>query len=114
MNIFVGNISFKAKENDLSQLFEEYGEVSSIKIIRDNLSGKSKGFGFVEMPNEEEAQNAMKELNGALLLDKELVVNEARPRTQNNNRRPFERNNNFNRNNNSGGGGGNFSRRNNY
>jgi RNA recognition motif-containing protein len=64
MNIFVGSLPFRLEETDLKDLFEEYGEVSSAKIITDKLSGRSKGFGFVEMPDDEEAQQAIDGLNG--------------------------------------------------
>ena len=80
MNIYVGNLDFKVKENDLEAIFEEYGTVSSAKIITDKYSGRSKGFGFVSMENAKEATKAIKELNGATLESREIVVNEARPR----------------------------------
>lgn len=80
MNIYVGNLDFKIKENDLQEIFEEYGTVSSVKVITDRYSGRSKGFGFVEMDDNEGAQKAISELNGATLANREMVVNEARPR----------------------------------
>ena len=83
MNIFVGNISFQSEEADLQSIFEKYGEVGSVKIIHDNYTGRSKGFGFVIMENQEEAQKAIDELNGYYLQGKNLTVNEARPRTEN-------------------------------
>jgi RNA recognition motif-containing protein len=82
MNIFVGNISFQSEEADLQSIFEKYGEVGSVKIIQDNFTGRSKGFGFVIMENGEEAQKAIDELNGYYLQGKNLTVNEARPRTE--------------------------------
>jgi RNA recognition motif-containing protein len=82
MNIFVGNISFQSEENDLQTLFEKYGVVSSVKIINDNFTGRSKGFGFVIMENNDEAQKAIDELNGYYMQGKNLTVNEARPRTE--------------------------------
>jgi len=82
MNIFVGNISFQSEESDLQSIFEKYGEVGSVKIIHDNYTGRSKGFGFVIMENAEEAQKAIDELNGYYLQGKNLTVNEARPRTE--------------------------------
>jgi cold-inducible RNA-binding protein len=82
MNIFVGNISFQSEEADLQSIFEKYGEVGSVKIIQDNFTGRSKGFGFVIMENNEEAQKAIDELNGYYLQGKNLTVNEARPRTE--------------------------------
>ena len=80
MNIYVGNLDFKVNENDLKEIFEEYGTVSSSNVIIDKYSGKSKGFGFVTMENQAEATNAIKELNGATLENREMVVNEARPK----------------------------------
>lgn len=80
MNIFVGNISFSATEEDLQQLFEQYGEVEKVSVIMDRYTGRSRGFGFVEMPNANEAQEAITHLNGAALHDRALTVNEARPR----------------------------------
>jgi RNA recognition motif-containing protein len=83
MNIYVGNLSFKVEEPELSKLFDEYGEVSSVKIITDKYSGRSKGFAFVVMDNDEEAKNAINELNGKEVDSREIVVNEARPRRDN-------------------------------
>ncbi len=82
MNIYVGNLSFKVNENDLRQLFEEYGELSSVRIMTDKYSGKSKGFAFVVMENDEEAKSAIQELNGRELDRREMIVNEARPRKE--------------------------------
>ncbi len=82
MNIYVGNLDFKVDENDLKDIFEEYGTVGSSKIITDKYSGKSKGFGFVTMEADDEAKKAIDELNGATLENREMVVNEARPRKQ--------------------------------
>ena len=87
MNIYVANISFKATEDQLKELFEEYGDVQSVRIVTDRVSGRSKGFGFVEMPNDAEAREAINDLNGAEFLERTLVVNEARPRTGEDNRR---------------------------
>jgi RNA recognition motif-containing protein len=83
MNIYVGNLNFKVDENDLTGIFEEYGAVESAKIITDKFTGRSKGFGFVVMENDDEAQKAIKELNGSTYADREMVVNEARPRKEN-------------------------------
>ena len=80
MNIYVGNLDFKVEESDLEQLFQEHGAVSSAKIITDKFSGRSKGFGFITMDNDNEGNKAIKELNGTQLKDREIVVNEARPR----------------------------------
>jgi RNA recognition motif-containing protein len=83
MNIYVSNISFKSSESDLRELFEQHGEVSSVKIILDKETQRSRGFGFVEMPDEAAAKQAMSELNGYNFQGKELMVNEARPKTDN-------------------------------
>ncbi|MBN1599295.1 MAG: RNA-binding protein [Bacteroidales bacterium] len=80
MNIYVGNLDFKVKEKDLEGIFEDYGKVNSVKIITDKYSGRSKGFGFVEMENNDDAVKAIKELNGATVENREIVVNEARPK----------------------------------
>jgi RNA recognition motif-containing protein len=81
MNIYVANIAFKASESDLKQVFEQYGEVTSAKIIMDKMTNRSRGFGFVEMTDNESAKKAIAELNGHSLQGKELNVNEARPKT---------------------------------
>jgi RNA recognition motif-containing protein len=91
MNIYAGNLSYKVNENDLREIFEEYGDVSSVKIITDKYSGKSKGFGFVEMPNDVEANKAIEELNEAELDGRNMRVNQAREKSDNNNRRNFNR-----------------------
>ena len=77
MNIFAGSLPFRLEETELKEFFEEYGEVASVKIITDKFSGRSKGFGFVEMPNEDEARKAIEELNGAEIEGRAIVVNEA-------------------------------------
>lgn len=82
MNIYVGNLNFKVVESDLESLFGEYGTVSSVKVITDKFSGRSKGFGFITMDDDEEAAKAMKELDGSLLQEREMVVNEAKPKRQ--------------------------------
>ncbi len=83
MNIYVGNLSFETAEENLRQAFEAYGEVSKVNIITDRDSGRSRGFGFVEMPSKGEADAAMTGLNGQELNGQTLNVNEARPRTEN-------------------------------
>lgn len=79
MNIYVGNLNFRLKESDLEEVFSEYGTVDSVRIITDKFSGRSKGFGFVAMENDDEAKKAIDALNGTTLETRELVVNEARP-----------------------------------
>ena len=82
MNIYVGNLSFDTSEDDIRQAFAEYGQVSSVSIIKDKFTGRSRGFAFVEMPNNSEAQAAISGLNGQDLGGRTLTVNEARPRTE--------------------------------
>jgi len=79
--LYVGNIAYGISDNDLKESFEPYGEVVSAQIIMDRDSGRSKGFGFVEMSNEDEAQAAIDGLNGVDIQGRALTVNEARPRT---------------------------------
>ncbi|MBN1117860.1 MAG: RNA-binding protein [Bacteroidales bacterium] len=81
MNIFVGNLNFKVSDSELESLFEDYGQVSSAKIITDKYSGRSRGFGFVEMEDSTEAKNAIEGLNGSSFGGRDIVVNEAKPRT---------------------------------
>jgi len=82
MNIYVGNLSFTTTDADLKEAFQAFGEVSSCNIITDKYSGQSRGFGFVEMPNKEEADKAMSALNGKDLKGRTLKVNEAKARTE--------------------------------
>jgi RNA recognition motif-containing protein len=98
MNIFVGSLPFSIDEADLRESFEAYGTVDSVKIITDKFTGRSKGFGFVEMSNDEEAQKAIDELNGATVEGRTIVVNKSEPKPEGE-RRTFN-------NNRSGGGGG--------
>lgn len=101
MNIYVASLPFKATDEELKELFEEFGEVTSAKIIKDKFTQRSRGFGFVEMKEDAEARQAIDSLNGADFMGKTLIVNEARPKTEGT----------FN--NNRGGGGGGFNRRSN-
>ena len=94
MNIYVGNMNFALTNEDLYNLFSQYGAVSSAKIISDRETGRSKGFGFVEMENSEEGLKAISSLNESEVMGRKLVVNEARPQDK------------------SGGGGGGFRKRN--
>lgn len=101
MNIFVGNLAREVNEQDLEKAFSAFGNVKSVKIIRDMFSGESKGFAFVEMPGAQQGQQAIKDLNAKDLKGKKIVVNEARPKTSNGKSGGggFNRNNsNFNRN----------------
>jgi RNA recognition motif-containing protein len=99
MNIFVGSLPFSVKEPELQGTFEKYGEVSSVKIITDKFSGRSKGFGFVEMPDDEQAKQAIAQLNGSQMGGRTIVVNKAEERKEGE-RRSFGGNR----------GGGNFNR----
>ena len=81
MNIYVANIPYKASEDELQELFEQHGDVSSARIITDKETNRSRGFGFVEMTDSESAKQAIEELNGYNFLGKDLIVNEARPKT---------------------------------
>lgn len=80
MNIFISNLSYGLSESDLNKLFEQYGEVSSVKIIKDRETGRSRGFGFVEMDNDQEAQEAIEALNQFELKGRNINVSEAKPR----------------------------------
>ncbi len=82
MNIYVGNLSYEVTEEDLRTSFESFGKVESANIINDKYSGKSKGFGFIEMSTAEEAKAAIEGLNGKELKGRNLNVNEARPRSE--------------------------------
>ncbi len=82
MNIYISNLNFKLQDEDLKQVFAGFGEVSSAKVIRDTQSGRSRGFGFVEMPNDDEARAAIEKLNGTDVDGRSIVVNEARPRKE--------------------------------
>ena len=82
MNIYVGNLDFKVSESDLTELFKEFGAVSSANIIIDKYSGRSKGFGFINMDNDEEASKAIEGLNGKNVNNRDMVVNEARPKKE--------------------------------
>ena len=80
MNIYVGNLNYRVKEGDLQQVMEDYGAVSSVKVIMDRETGKSKGFAFIEMEDDAAAAKAIAELNGAEYMGRTMVVKEARPK----------------------------------
>jgi len=97
MNIYVSNLSFNVADEDLREFFAEYGEVSSAKIIMDRATGNSRGFGFVEMPNDEEAKKAIQELDGGVVEGRTINVTVAKPREErpannNSNRKSFSNN----------------------
>ncbi|MFP4521142.1 MAG: RNA recognition motif domain-containing protein [Fibrobacterota bacterium] len=89
MNIYVGNVSYNTDDRALNDTFSEFGEVSSARVIQDRVTGRSKGFGFVEMPNDEEAKKAIESLNNSELDGRPLRVNEARPRPERKPRNDF-------------------------
>src|SRR6187402_934792 len=82
MNIYVGNLSWTMTDEDLSNLFTQFGTVSSAKILKDKMNGRSKGFGFVEMEDEEAARNAISGLNETEVMGRKLIVNESQPRQE--------------------------------
>lgn len=81
-NIYVGNLDFNATEDQLRSLFEAHGAIDRVTIVKDRDTGRSRGFGFVEMPNDNEAQEAIRSLNGAQLGQRAITVNEARPKAE--------------------------------
>ena len=80
MNIYVGNLNYRVQEEDVKDVFETYGNVSSVKLISDRVTGRAKGFGFVEIENEQEALDAIENLDGFQLMEIEMRVNQAKPR----------------------------------
>lgn len=82
MDIFVGSLPFKLKEEELRAMFEAYGEVSSAKIIIDKISRQNKGFGFVEMPDEAQARQAIANINGSEVMGRTIVANTAQPKSE--------------------------------
>ncbi len=91
MNIFVGSLPWSIEEADLRESFEAYGAVDSVKIITDKFTGRSKGFGFVEMTNDDEGQKAIDELNGATVQGRAIVVNKSEPKPEGE-RKPYNNN----------------------
>jgi RNA recognition motif-containing protein len=87
MDIYISNLPFKLKESQLKELFEKYGEVSSVKIVIDNITRQNKGFGFVEMPDEKQAYKAIKELNGSELDGRAIIVSKSEGKKDNKRRR---------------------------
>jgi RNA recognition motif-containing protein len=106
MNIYISNLSFNVQDEDLKEFFTEYGEVSSAKVITDKFTGKSRGFGFVEMPDDEAAKKAIAELDQASVDNRTIRVMEAKPRED----KPFKGNNNKFRNSDGGYKGGGFNK----
>ena len=88
MNIYVGNLAYSVTESDLKEAFSEFGEVASVNLIKDKFSGQSKGFGFVEMPGDTEADAAIKGLNDRAIKGRNIKVNPAKPREERPQRKP--------------------------
>ncbi len=80
MTIYVGNLSYDADEHDLKELFSQFGEVTSAKLIKDAASGRSKGFGFIEMADESQSKRAISDLHESRFMNRNIIVNEARPK----------------------------------
>lgn len=89
MNIYVSNLSYNVQDEDLRDYFEDYGEVSSAKVITDKFTNRSRGFGFVEMPDDTSAQKAIKELHGAMVDGRSISVTVAKPREERSNKRSY-------------------------
>jgi len=89
MRIYVGNLNFQSTESEIQELFAQYGQVDDVALITDRMTGRAKGFGFVEMPNGDEAQAAIAGLNGKNFGGRDLTVNEARPREPRRDRSPW-------------------------
>ncbi|HKJ33827.1 MAG TPA: RNA-binding protein [Balneolales bacterium] len=85
MNIYVGNLAWKTSSKDLKDLFENFGEVEKAFIVRDKRTKRSRGFGFVEMTSDEQAQAAIDNLNNTIFLERTIIVNQAKPRPDNDN-----------------------------
>lgn len=81
MNLYIGNIPYSISESELTQLFANFGEVTSLNIVKDKVTNRSKGFGFVDMPDDAAASAAINELNGKEVNGRKIIVNEARPKT---------------------------------
>lgn len=96
MNIFVGNLNYAISEDDLKSIFEEFGELSSVKVIKDRFTSRSKGFGFVEMDNDEEAKKAIEQLNGTEVEGRDIVVNESIKKERDNRDGGYRNNRRFN------------------
>ena len=96
MNIYVSNLGYSFRDDDLSQLFGEYGNVSSARVITDKFTSRSKGFAFVEMPDKQEAETAVRELDGKMIDGRSVKVSEARPREENRSRSGSYNNNSYN------------------
>lgn len=83
MNIYIGNLDYSVNETELQNIFSEFGSVSSVKIVSDKFTGKSKGYAFVEMPDDSQGSAAVQALNGKAIKDRNITVSEARPKAEN-------------------------------
>ncbi|TCO07240.1 RNA recognition motif domain-containing protein [Natronoflexus pectinivorans] len=110
MNIFVGSLPFRLEEAALKELFEAYGEVASARIITDKFSGRSRGFGFIEMPDDAAAQKAIDELNGSEVEGRAIVVNKSEERKDSDRKRSFGNRGGHGNNRNDRRGGGGYNR----
>ncbi len=109
MNIFIASLPFRLEEAEIKEIFEDYGEVTSVKLITDRETGKKRGFGFVEMPNEEEALKAIKAMDKTEIYDRTIAVSQAEDRKSGGSRSGYSQNSGYNRggfNRSSYGGGG--------
>ncbi|MBN8703836.1 MAG: RNA-binding protein [Bacteroidetes bacterium] len=97
MNIYIGNLDYNVKDAQLQELFAQFGAVTSVKVITDKMTGRSKGFAFVEMQNDEDAARAISELNGKPIKERQITVSEAKPKEE---KREFKPRRSFNNNNN--------------
>lgn len=93
MNIFIASLPYNLEEAEIKEIFEDYGQVTSVKLITDRDSGRSKGYGFIEMPNEEEALKAIEVLNGTEIYQRNISVSKAQEKKDNNRRNSFSGNN---------------------
>ncbi|MHC4843186.1 MAG: RNA recognition motif domain-containing protein [Planctomycetota bacterium] len=111
MNIYVGNLLFDVTEDELKEAFAPFGEITEVRLIMDKFSGKSKGFGFIEMPSKEEAQKAIEEMNGKEMKGRAMTVNVAKPKVDRGGGRRGGFGGGQRRGGRGGGGGGNFGNR---
>jgi cold-inducible RNA-binding protein len=107
MNLYVGNLAYSMRDDDLNALFATHGDVDGARVIMDRVSGRSKGFGFVEMSDDEAAKAAIEAINGTEVDGRDIVVNEARPREERRDNRGGGGGGGYNR---GGGGGGGYNR----
>jgi RNA recognition motif-containing protein len=110
MNIFIASLPFKLEEAEIKEIFEDYGEVTSVKLITDRETGKKRGFGFVEMPNEEEALKAIQAMDKTEIYERTIAVSRAEERKPSNSRGGYSQNSGYNRGMNRSYSGGGYQR----